>query len=195
MGLDQISNPRLRTVLWNPWQRCPDRESGHTIRGRRNICYHPECDVHECRVLLLEGVRIALRRMSSWGIRMELIRIAWRHIRSPLRRPDISSGIMSDQTCPDPLIGYFTSGSPDAEWERRHFNFPGQAYPDLLIVLIQRASTADISDYPDFAQCRGVLLKLPYIFDRHFGIFCFRYLMSKSPNSPCNPPIIGFLSL
>ena len=43
-----------------------------------------------------------------------------------------------------------------------------------------------------FAQCRGVLLKLP---DRHFEIFCFRYLMSKSPFSPCNPPIIGFPSL
>ena len=39
------------------------------------------------------------------------------------------------------------------------------------------------------------LLKLSNICDRHFEIFCFRYLMSKSPNSPCNPPIIGFLSL
>ena len=39
------------------------------------------------------------------------------------------------------------------------------------------------------------LLKLPDIYDRHFEIFCFRYLMFKSPNSPCNPPIIGFLSL
>ena len=47
-----------------------------------------------------------------------------------------------------------------------------------------------------FAQCRGVLLKLPDICDRHFlRFFCFRYLMSKSPNSPCNPPIIEFLSL
>ena len=46
-----------------------------------------------------------------------------------------------------------------------------------------------------FAQCRGVLLKLPDICDRNFEIFYFRYLMSKSPNSPCNPPIIGFLSL
>ena len=46
-----------------------------------------------------------------------------------------------------------------------------------------------------FAQCRGVLLKLPDMCDRHFEIFYFRYLMSKSPNSPCNPPIIGFLSL
>ncbi|WKA08791.1 hypothetical protein VitviT2T_026482 [Vitis vinifera] len=102
---------------------------------------------------------------------------------------------MSGQTCSDPLIGYFTSGSPDAGWERRRFKFPGQAYPDLLIALIRRASAADISDYPNFAQCCGVLLKLPDISDRHFGIFCFRYLMSKSPNCPCNPPIIGFLSL
>ena len=39
------------------------------------------------------------------------------------------------------------------------------------------------------------LLKLSDICDQHFEIFCFRYLMSKSPNSPCNPPIIGFLSL
>ena len=28
----------------------------------------------------------------------------------------------------------------------------------------------------------------------YFEIFCFRYYMSKSPKSPCNPPIIGFLS-
>ena len=37
-------------------------------------------------------------------------------------------------------------------------------------------------------------LKLPDICDRHFWIFCFRFLLSKSPDSPCNPPIIGFLS-
>ena len=37
-------------------------------------------------------------------------------------------------------------------------------------------------------------LVLPDICDRHFWIFCFRVLMSKSPFSPCNPPIIGFLS-
>ena len=46
-----------------------------------------------------------------------------------------------------------------------------------------------------FAQCHGVLLKLPDICDQHFEIFCFRYLMSKSPNFPYNPPIIRFLSL
>ena len=41
-----------------------------------------------------------------------------------------------------------------------------------------------------------ILLKLPNICNRHFfRFFCSRYLMSKSPNSPCNPPIIRFLSL
>ena len=39
------------------------------------------------------------------------------------------------------------------------------------------------------------LLKLPDICDRHFEIFRFRYLMSKSPNSHCNPSTIGFFSL
>ena len=38
------------------------------------------------------------------------------------------------------------------------------------------------------------LLKFPDICDRHFWIFCFRFFMSKSLFSPCNPPIIGFLS-
>ena len=73
----------------------------------------------------------------------------------------------------------------DAGWARRAFQLPRS---DI-------SGSAD-SAYPEnfaanFALCRGVLLKLP---DRHFKIFFFRYLMSKSPNSPCNPPIIGFLS-
>ncbi|RVW58136.1 hypothetical protein CK203_115539 [Vitis vinifera] len=28
---------RLRRVLWNPWQRCPNRASGHTIGERWNV--------------------------------------------------------------------------------------------------------------------------------------------------------------
>ena len=37
-------------------------------------------------------------------------------------------------------------------------------------------------------------LVLPDICDRHFEIFFFRFLFSKSQNSPCKPPIIGFLN-
>ncbi|RVX11672.1 hypothetical protein CK203_015778 [Vitis vinifera] len=130
-GYQDPSNPRLRKVLWNPWQRCPDRVSGHTIGGRRNMGYG--------RLYPDRGAR----HMSSWGIRMELIRIA---LRAPSHQekefcpvdippsPDIShpDGIggrfnFSDQTCPNPLIGYFTSGYLTVGWERRTFQLPRQS--------------------------------------------------------------------
>ena len=37
-------------------------------------------------------------------------------------------------------------------------------------------------------------LVLPDIYDRHLEIFFIRFLLSKSQNSPCKPPIIRFLS-
>ena len=37
-------------------------------------------------------------------------------------------------------------------------------------------------------------LVLPDIYDRHLEIFFIRFLLSKSQNSPCKPPIISFLS-
>ena len=45
-----------------------------------------------------------------------------------------------------------------------------------------------------FAQCTDVLLKLPDSCDRKFWIFFFRYFCINLHFSPCNPPIIGFLS-
>ena len=83
------------------------------------------------------------------------------------------------------------------------FNFSGYTYPDLLITLTRRVF---LSVYNVAVLSWSFLIFstdiLRYfrptswdIFDRHFGIFCFRYLMSKSLNSPYNPPIIGLLSL
>ena len=168
------------------------------------ICYRPECDVHECHVLLPEGVRIAWQHVSSWGIRMELRRIAMRapchqgegslylvHADGPLcgapdiSQPDGRGGRFNfpGQICPDPLAGYLTAG-----WERRTFQ--------LLRSDISGSFNSSYSESFSLSiQCYGVLLKLPDISDQHLEIFCFRYLLSKSPNSPCNPPIIGFLSL
>ena len=65
--------------------------------------------------------------------------------------------------------------------------FPSTIKKQTLIILTTKS--------PFWHSATEFLLKLPDISDRHFEIFCFRYLMSKSPNSPCNPPIIGFLSL
>nr|CAN73329.1 hypothetical protein VITISV_015806 [Vitis vinifera] len=70
---DHQSNPRLRRVLWNPWQKMfgqgvqtPSEGGGKWVFFIRTtypdrICYRPECDRHECRVLLLEGVQIGER--------------------------------------------------------------------------------------------------------------------------------------
>ena len=90
---------------------------------------------------------------------------------------------LPDDTEHTRLSGYLTIG-----WERRTFQFPRSdmcGFSDSVYLVSFSLSI----------QCRGVLLKLPDMCDRHFEIFCFRYLMSKSPNSPCNPPILGFLSL
>ena len=108
-----------------------------------------------------------------------------------------TSGILSSRRFT--FSGYFTSGIPSAnvspspnishpDGRGGRFNFPGQTCPDPLIALTWRVF---LSVY----NATEFLLKLPDIFDQLFEIFCFRYLMSKSPNSPCNPPIIGFLSL
>ena len=163
--------------------------------------------------------------VSSWGIRMEFLRIAMRapchqgegplhlaHADGPpcdiahstlgknsvrltfhlLRISHIWMGEESVSTSPIRHVRIIWSNishpAPDAGWERRMFQLfrsdmsgsSDNAYPESFSLSIQYCS---------------VLLKLHDISDQLFEIFCFRYLMSKSPNSPCNPPIIGFLSL
>ena len=83
---------------------------------------------------------------------------------------------------------HFTSGYLTSGWERRTFQL-------LRSDLSGSSDSAYQESFSLSIQCCGVLLKLPDISDRHLEIFCFRYLLSKSPKSPCNPPIIGFLSL
>ena len=135
------------------------------------------CDDRKCRVLLPEGVRIGERHESSWGIRMELLRIAMcapchqgegslhlAHADGPpcdarhsLFHPGIS---LSDRH--STFSGYLTSGvmfgssdrifhirrlTPDGRGGR--FNFPGQTYLDPLIALTRRASVTDNSDSSD----------------------------------------------
>ena len=58
----------LQSMIWTAY---PDK-----------ICYHPGCDVHKCLVLLPDGVALdrGARRASSWGIRMELLRIGERAV-------------------------------------------------------------------------------------------------------------------
>ena len=128
--------------------------------------------------------RIAWRRVSSWGIRMELSRIA---MRAPYHQGERSLHL-AHADGPPCDIAPSTQGNSDGVYSDslaardishpdgrgRRFNFPGQACPDPLIEFTRRASAANISDHPDFAQCRGVLLKLLDIFHRLSQIFSLK---------------------
>ena len=60
---------------------------------------------------------------------------------------------------------------PDGRGGR--FNFPSHTCPDPLIALTRRVFLSVYS-------ATKFLLKLPDISDWHLGIFCFKYLLSKS---------------
>ena len=166
------------------------------------ICYRPRCDAHECRVLLPEGVRIGERatcslRESGWscsgyspchqGEGSLHHAHADSHPCDVPSSPDIPHPEFWRSDVPHSLD--ISHPAPNAGWERRAFQ--------LFQIYISGSSDSVHSESfgSHFAQCRDVLLKLPDMCDRHFEIFFCRYLLSKSPNSPCNPPIIGFLSL
>ena len=120
------------------------------------------------------------------------------HIRNSVRRHFTSEILCADISYPEFLAltfhirnsvhRHFTSEYLTAGWERRMLQL-------LRIDIFEPSDNAYQESFSLSIQCHSVLLKLPNISDQHLEIFWFRYLLSKSPNSPCNPPIIGFLSL
>ena len=101
-----------------------------------------------------------------------------------------------------PGCRHFTPGAPpfhlgiwhpahDDGWERMHFNLSRRTYPDLLIAVYPDGRAAILHSAAVFSW--SFLIFATDILG-YFEIFCFRYLLSKSPKSPCNPPIIGFLN-
>ena len=157
----------MRRVLWNPWQKM----SGHTRGGLFIIFY----------LILTSG--ILHRRHST---RMSHIR----NSAPPTFHPNVSHQEIFFADIPSGyftsgvwrrMAGYFTPGLMpdgrifrtwlDAGWERRAFQLPW--------LDISGSSNSIPGEFRShFAQCCGVLLKLPDMCDRHFEIFCFRYLMS-----------------
>ena len=137
------------------------------------------CDVHECSVFLPEGVQIALRRLSVWGIQMELIWIAL-HAPSPPGEESLhlahGEELYSAAIPPHPDISHpdgkggrsvrrhFTSGYPIAGWERRTLQL-------LQIDISGSSDNAYLQSFSLSIQCSGVLLNLPDISNRHFEIF------------------------
>ena len=64
----------------------------------------------------------------------------------------------------------------DAGWERKAFQLPRSHISGSAYSAYSESFAAILCN--SFAQCRNVLLKLPDMCNRHFEIFCFRYLMS-----------------
>ena len=79
--------------------------------------------------------------------------------------------------------------TPDRKGER--FNFSWWTYLDPLIAPTRRVSQTILYSAAVFSW--SFLIFATDILG-YFEIFYFRYLLSKSPKSPCSPPIIGFLS-
>ena len=95
------------------------------------------------------------RHMSSWGIRMELLRIAMcapchqgegslHHTHADGHPCDVPSSpdISHSEFCPGdvPPSPDISHPAPDAGWERRAFQLPRQTYPDPLIAFARRVS-------------------------------------------------------
>ncbi|RVW21479.1 hypothetical protein CK203_112621 [Vitis vinifera] len=138
------SNPRLRRVLWNPWQGTghPDTPLEYCMSCGR-LSFHPDnisgwsCSIEIPPGCLISGILSAaippecitsgmlLRRHST---QMSYI---WNATPPPFH-PDVSHPAHSIR------IFHIRHLTPD-EREGR-FNFPGQAYPDRLIMFIRRVS-------------------------------------------------------
>ena len=75
--------------------------------------------------------------MSSWGIRMELLRIA---MRAPCHQGEGSLHLAhaDGPPCDVPPSSDISHPVPDADGRGGRFNFPGQTYLDPLIVLTRR---------------------------------------------------------
>ena len=107
--------------------------------------------------------------------------------------PLVTSGYLIRNYVPSDMSGSSDSAHPESirGW---HFRLPGslQAEGRTLHNAVVFSWSFQIFSTDILRYFRPTSWD---IFDRYFGKFCFRYLMSKSPNYPCNPPIIGFLSL
>ena len=119
------------------------------------------------------------RHMSSWGIRMELIRIA---LRAPCHPREGSLHLTHGEKFypagipPNPDISHpdgkggrsvrwhFTSRYLTSRWERRTLQL-------LRIDISGPSDNAYLQSFSLSIQCNGVLLNLPDIFDRYFEIF------------------------
>ena len=117
----------------------PDNTSGQDMLSSG-------CDDRECRVLLPKGVRIdQAPHVSSWGIRMELVRMDpytmhTRTITLATFHLLLISHIRNFVRLTFHHLRMFHIRRLPQDGKGRRFNFPGQTYPDPPKALTQRVS-------------------------------------------------------
>ena len=180
---------RLRRVIWNPWQ------SNGKLRNMKSRSFEVLC--HKKIQNVRKYTRTGRPDTPSEGVRIHHWRASGPHIQigvAPGCAPPFAPGCTPPfctrlpRTFHPPDVHVRNSG---AEWERRLFNFSGRKYPDHLIVVYPDGRAAILHSVAVFSW--SFLIFTTDILG-YFEIFCFRYLLSKSPKSSCSPPIIGFLS-
>ena len=170
---------RLRGVLWNPW------ESNGKLRNMKNQSFEVICH-KQIRNARRGSKEKSAMKHSWWQSCQPLLEhfmesnLYMLYVVSKLRK----STIQCFKWC---AIRSWNEGVTAIG--SRLLQAEGRILHGCEITLLLRNHFAAI-----LHNAMKFLLKFPDICNRHFWIFCFRFFMSKSPFSPCNPPIIGFLS-
>ena len=110
------------------------------------------CDVRECRVLLPKGVPNGKHHSfhpdrNSHSFHPDVSQSQF-YPANVLPYPNVSQSPFYPDDFPPSRIFHIRRLTPDGRGGR--FKFPSQTYSDPLIALTRRASTTNISDYPDF---------------------------------------------
>ena len=179
---------RLKRVIWNPWQ------SNEKLRNMRNQSFE---------VLFHKQIRNARRGSKE--------KSAMKHIWWQSCQPLLENFLKSDL-----CMLYVVSKLRKSEiqyfkrYTIRSWNEGVTAVGSRTLQAESQLRSAtksafccEVISQPFLCVCEisqtlfspaNWSLVLPDICDRHIEIFFFRFLLSKSQNSPCKPPIVGFLS-
>ena len=179
---------RLRRVIWNPWQ------SNEKLRNMKNQSFEVICHKQIRNARRGSKEKSAMKQFlmtvmsATFGDFLES-NLCMLYVFSKLRKSTIQFFKWCAIQSWNEGVTAIGSRTPQAESQLRSAAksaFCCEVISQLFLCVCEISETS-------FSPTKWFLV-LPDICDRHFEIFFFRFLLSKSPDSPYNPPIIGFLS-
>ena len=177
---------RLKRVTWNPWQ------SNGKLRNMKNqsfeVLFHKQ--IRNARKGSKEKSAMKHFLWQSCQPLLEIfLNLCILYVVSKIRNSEIQCFKRCAIQSWNEGVTAVRSQTPQAESQLRSaaksaFYCEVISQPFLCVCEISQTS---------FSLVNWSLVLLD-ICDRHIEIFFFRFLLSKSQNSPCKPPIVGFLS-